>query len=302
MSSTAQPTTLQLHTAYSVCNSIARTKARNFYFGFMVLPAPRRRALSAIYAFMRHADDVADNEALPRPERRRQLREFLDRYHSVAEGAATDDPVFMAVRDAQRRYKIPTELLDKLVSGTAMDLEEPEGRAEGLVVAYQNFEELYSYCYHVASVVGLVCIHIFGYNGEAAELEAERLGIAYQLTNILRDIKEDAAMGRVYLPQEDLARFNVTAAELAEGRELDKLRPLLAFEAQRAQEFYQSFDKLLPMVEDQSQPALWVMTEIYRGILDRIAGNNYDVYTQRARLKGWEKACVLLRGLLKRLA
>jgi phytoene synthase len=150
-------------------------------------------------------------------------------------------------------------------------------------------------------VVGLVCIRIFGYRDASAERLAEHLGIAFQLTNILRDVKEDAAMRRIYLPQEELERFGVTAEELGAGAPMEKLRPLLEFQAKRAREYYQSEAKLLPLVDEVSRPALWTMVEIYRGILDRIEQRQYDVYTERVRLTVGEKLKVLGRGFWKRL-
>jgi phytoene synthase len=153
----------------------------------------------------------------------------------------------------------------------------------------------------VASVVGLVCIRIFGYRDPQAEHYAEHMGIAFQLTNILRDVKEDAAMGRIYLPLEDLELFGVTVEELASGASLDKVRPLLAYEARRAREYYNSAEPLMGLIDEVSQPALWAMREIYRGILDRIEALNYDVYTERVRLSTGEKLKILARGFGKRL-
>jgi phytoene synthase len=146
-----------------------------------------------------------------------------------------------------------------------------------------------------------VCIRIFGYRDSAAEEYAEHLGIAFQLTNILRDVKEDAAMARVYLPQEDLEKFGVTAAELGSGEPMEKLRPLLEFEAARARKFYLSAERLIPLIEEVSQPALWAMVEIYRGILDRIERRNYDVYSERVRLSTGDKLKILAKGFGKRL-
>lgn len=305
MSTVAEANNLQLTTAYSVCRHIARASAKNFYYGFMVLPRRKRNALSAVYAFMRHADDISDDATLSRAERREKLADFLDSYHKVAAGGPTDDAVFMALRDTQRRYDIPTELLDKLVAGTFMDVAQEipvRESSQTAVVAYQTFAELYDYCYHVASVVGLVCIRIFGYRNPAAEALAEHVGIAFQLTNILRDIKEDAAMGRVYIPQEDLDRFGITVDELATGADLEKVRPLLAMQASRAREFYKSANELLPLIDEVSQPALWTLVEIYRGILDRIEQKNFDVYTDRVRLSTSEKLAIFAKGFLKRLA
>lgn len=305
MSVAAQQQSLQLTTAYCVCRHIARASAKNFYYGFLVLPRRKRNALSAVYAFMRHADDIADDPTLPFAERRYRLGEFLERFHAVVDGKSTDDPVFMALRDSQQRYNIPTELLDQLVAGTLMDVAQDPGTPvseSAPVVAYQTFSELHDYCYHVASVVGLVCIRIFGYRDTAAEALAERVGIAFQLTNILRDVKEDSLMGRVYLPGEDLQQFGVGVEEIASGADLERVRPLLAMEAARAREFYKAANELLPLINEESQPALWTLVEIYRGILDRIEQRNYDVYTERVRLTTGEKLKVLSKGLLKRLS
>jgi phytoene synthase len=300
-STTTQHAELQLNTAYSVCLHIARASAKNFYYGFMLLPRRKRNALSAVYAFMRHADDLSDDPGMAPLERRAKLTEFIDSYHRSVETGRTDDPVFLALKDSQQRYKIPMELLDQLVAGTEMDVREGGEQSDRPLVVYRTFEELYGYCYHVASVVGLVCIRIFGYRDPAAEKYAEQLGIAFQLTNILRDVKEDAAMSRVYLPEEDMQRFGVSADELASGVPLEKLRPLLAFEAARAREFYVSAERLLPLIEEVSQPALWAMVEIYRGILDRIELKLYDVYTERVRLSVSDKLKILVKGFWKRL-
>ncbi len=300
-STTTQHAELQLNTAYSVCRHIARASAKNFYYGFMLLPRRKRNALSAVYAFMRHADDLSDDPGMAPLERRAKLTEFIDSYHRSMETGRTDDPVFLALKDSQQRYKIPMELLDQLVAGTEMDVREGGEQSDRPLVVYRTFEELYGYCYHVASVVGLVCIRIFGYRDPAAEKYAEQLGIAFQLTNILRDVKEDAAMSRVYLPEEDMQRFGVSADELASGVPLEKLRPLLAFEAARAREFYVSAERLLPLIEEVSQPALWAMVEIYRGILDRIELKLYDVYTERVRLSVSDKLKILVKGFWKRL-
>jgi phytoene synthase len=255
---------------------------------------------------MRHADDICDDPGMTLPERRVKLHDWLEGYHRVAEGEPTDDPVFLALRDSQQQFGIPIELLDMLVHGTGMDLQDLPTKPSGEssvepVVAYQSFSELYEYCYHVASVVGLVCIRIFGYRDRDAEPLAEHVGIAFQLTNILRDIKEDAQMGRIYLPQEDLARYGITAEELASWADLVRLRPLLQMEAQRAREFYAAAEQLLPLIDDDAQPALWALVEIYRRLLERIEQRNYDVFSERIRLSVAEKLGVLCRGWVRRL-
>ncbi len=313
MSAAVQQHPLQLETAYGVCRHITRSSARNFYYGFLALPRRKRNALSAVYAFMRHADDLSDDASLSIPERRRKLSEWLDQFHRVVEGAATDDPVFMALRDAQQKHNIPTELLDKLVQGTAMDLYSnvpgdpspaeltQQSVPDTVHIAYRTFAELYDYCYHVASVVGLVCIRIFGYREVFAVQLAEEVGVAFQLTNILRDIKEDGSLGRIYIPQEDLDHFGVSPQELVSGSNLERLRPLLAMEANRAAEFYKAADKLLPLIDEDSQGALWTLVTIYHRLLDRIVQRKYDVYSRRVRLSGVQKSGILLKGFLKRL-
>jgi phytoene synthase len=260
-----------------------------------------------VYAFMRHADDISDDPSIPAQQRREKLDEWITALRRVVAGEPTDDPVLFALADSQKLYKIPIELLEKLVHGTAMDVPQqgvaPKS-APGAGTAqlqYDTFDQLYDYCYHVASVVGLICIRIFGYRDPRAEKLAEQTGIAFQLTNIIRDVKEDAEMGRVYLPREDLARFGVDAQSLTNGTASASLRPVLEFEAERAREFYRAADELLPLVDEESQAALWTLVEIYRRLLKRIAARNYDVFSERVRLSTAEKLVVLSKGFWKRL-
>lgn len=308
------PTESQLAVAYSVCRSITRTSAKNFYYAFVVLPRRKRAALSTVYAFMRRCDDIADDTTLPLHDRRLKLADWLDAMHRAVEGHPTDDPVLLALADAQRRFKIAVDLLDQLAFGTAMDLEEEEKEEDepmfarvrpgfgDLVAKYATFNDLYQYCYRVASVVGLVCIRIFGYRNAAAEPLAERCGLAFQLTNIIRDVKEDAAMGRVYLPQDELARFGLSAAELRDTPDVARFRPLLAMEADRARDFYRAADELIPLIDEDAQPALWVLVTIYRQLLEKIAAKQYDVFREKVNLTVREKLKILSKGFLKRLA
>jgi phytoene synthase len=289
--------------AYSVCRSIARSAAKNFYYGFVVLPRRKRNALSAVYAFMRRCDDIVDDPTLSRDDRHNKLAEWLDKVHRALAAQPTDDPVLLALTDAQRTYQIPIGLLDHLAFGTAADLDQPEPPAGApLAARYQTFEELRQYCYGVASVVGLVCIKIFGYRDPAAEPLAERCGLAFQLTNIIRDVKEDIAMGRVYFPQEDLARCGLSVGDLAAANvDAARIRPLLAMEADRARECYGAGEELIPLVSEDSQPALWVLITIYQRLLEKIASNQYDVFSERVALSVPEKLTVLGKGILKRL-
>ena len=208
----------------------------------------------------------------------------------------------MALTDAQRSYQIPLGLLDQLAFGTAADLEQgfAQGVDDPLVARYKTFEDLRQYCYGVASVVGLVCIKIFGYRDPAAEPLAESCGLAFQLTNIIRDVKEDAAMGRVYLPEEDLLQCGLQAGDLA-APEVSRMRPVLALEADRARECYRAGDELIPLVNEDSQPGLWVLITIYRSLLEKIAARDYDVFSQRVGLSVPAKVSVLTKGIAKRL-
>jgi 15-cis-phytoene synthase len=304
------PAPAQLTMAYSVCRGITRANAKNFYYAFLVLPKRKRQALCAVYAFMRRCDDIADDPNLIPEERRYKLDTWLDALHRAQQGEPTDDPILLALTDAQRRYTIPAGLLDELAMGTAMDVVDPELAGEvashhappsGLTIQYQTFEDLKVYCYRVASVVGLVCIHIFGYRDPAAEPLAEQCGLAFQLTNIIRDVKEDAAMGRVYLPEEDLAKFGLSAQELLSTPDPARFRPLLELEADRARQLYQAGDQLIPYIAEDSQPALWVLVNIYRRLLEKIAERHYDVFSGKVSLTVSEKLRVLGKGFLQRL-
>ena len=273
----------------------------------MVLPSEKRNALSAVYAFMRHADDISDEPGVDPQLKRQKLQEWLDSAKAVFAGKATDDPVLMALGDAQTKFKIPAELFEKLVYGTSMDLDIPPASAESPAILCNTFEDLKQYCYYVASVVGLVCIKIFGYQDTKAEFLAEDCGLAFQLTNIIRDIKEDASMGRIYIPAEDLVRNNLTAANFASSvlqdpAQVQQLRPALQYEAERARKYYESAKWLMELIDEDSRAALWVLVEIYSRLLQKITDRNYDVLTERVRLTLWEKLKVLSRGFLLRIA
>jgi len=294
--------------AYSVCRHITRSSAKNFYYAFLVLPKRKRRALCAVYAFMRRCDDIADDPTFSLQDRRNRLAEALEALHRAQAGHPTDDAVLLAVTDTQRRFNISSELLDQLAYGTMMDVEEAAeySRADQenspITVQYRSFDDLYKYCYRVASVVGLVCIRVFGYRDSNAEALAERCGIAFQLTNIIRDVKEDAQMGRVYLPEQDLAAVGVKASELRDATDAARFSPLLAMEADRAREYYRAGDELIHLVHEDSQPALWVLVNIYRRLLDKITRQQYDVFHGKVALTVREKLSILVRGFLKRLA
>jgi phytoene synthase len=289
-----------LEAAYAACRVIARREAKNFYYAFVALPKPRRDAICAIYAFMRRADDLADDESVSSGERHRRLDAWIAAWRAASAGGETSDPVFVAVRDATAQYAIPLQLLDEVVAGVTMDLNSANGVAPD---TYATFTELYRYCYLVASVVGLVCIRIFGYKDARAEKLAEETGIAFQLTNILRDVAEDAERNRVYLPLEDLKARGVSLEGLlhrARGTGPTKNeRALLEEIGRRAEGYYESAKALMPLIDEDSRPALWVLVRIYHALLKRIERERFDVFSRRARVPMVEKLTILAAGLAR---
>jgi phytoene synthase len=293
---------MNLNAAYSECRAIARREAKNFYYSFVALPKPRRNAICAIYAFMRQADDLVDDESISIDERRKHLDEWLSAWRGVCAGSNTEiDPVFIAVRDATERFQIPLKLLDELIAGVTMDLN--HAASNSAPDTYATFEDLYRYCYLVASVVGLVCIRIFSYNDPKAEKLAEETGIAFQLTNILRDVAEDAARNRVYLPLEDLAAHKVSLDSLLHRKvtapPTENERALLREIGRRAEGYYQSAQALMPLINKESRPALWVLVAIYHELLKRIEQADYDVFSRRASVPMAKKLAILAVGLFR---
>jgi phytoene synthase len=285
--------------AYAVCRTIAQREAKNFYYAFRVLPEHKRNAMCAVYAFMRRADDISDDESMPVVERREVMSAWLKAWREARRSGVSNDPVFLALNDTQKRFAIPDALLEDLVRGTAMDLE-PRAQAESELQTFETFEELYRYCYLVASVVGLVCIKIFGYSDPGAEKLAEETGVAFQLTNILRDVKEDAERGRVYLPLDLLGEFGVgvdRVRALSSGAAIEeKDRAMLRTLGARAEVYYASADRLLPLIDADSRAALWVLVAIYHRLLVKISKADYDVFRQRISVSTPTKLAILATG------
>ena len=286
--------------AYRFCREVAKREAQNFYWAFRVLPRHKSDAMCAVYAFMRRADDISDDESKTIEARRQQMAEWLQAWRaSRPAGASSQDPVFLALGHTQKQFGIPDELLEELVAGTTMDLEPRASELES-VQTYATFEDLYRYCYLVASVVGLVCIRIFGYTDARAEQLAEETGVAFQLTNILRDVKEDVERGRVYLPMDLMDEFGETVEELhqlAGGRAMtERERGMLATLAIRAEKYYLAANKLIPLLDRDSRAAMWVLVTIYHRLLGRIADRRMEVFRERAALSKGEKLRVLARG------
>jgi phytoene synthase len=288
--------TALLESSLAYCRRLTRERARNFYYGFLLLPRPRRDAFCSVYAFMRYCDDIADGGDSIGAKRAglKRWREALDQTLRGDYGNQNDiaNLVLPAFHHAVRQYSIPAEYFHALIDGAEMDL---------TIQSYGTFSELYEYCYRVASVVGLCSLHMMGFREERAKELAEQCGIAFQLTNILRDIQEDARTGRVYLPEEDLKRFRYSPEQLAAGIYNDAFVHLMQFQVQRARAFYEKAYPLLDMVEEESRPALWTLITIYRGVLERIEQNRWNVFSRAAALTDMEKIGVLLQAAKMRL-
>lgn len=297
--------------AYAACREIARREAKNFYYAFRVLPPHKSDAMCAVYAFMRRADDLADDETLSLEARRKAMTEWTAAWRD-SRTAGTSDPIFTALNDTQQRFGIPDDVLELLVQGTTLDLQEQipgvvrlsfEHLPPGSFHVYESFEDLYRYCYLVASVVGLVCIRIFGYTDPHAEKLAEHVGIAFQLTNILRDVKEDAERGRLYLPNSDMTASGVTPEQLIEATRGAPVSPqtvnLLQSEIRRAGIYYRDADELVPLLAPDSQPAMRVLTDIYRELLERIAADPASVFRRRVSVPTLRKLIILGKGLFQ---
>jgi phytoene synthase len=272
---------IALEASYAFCQKIARTRARNFYYSFLLLSREQRDAMCAIYAFMRYCDDISEGEGAS--------REAIDRWRRDLDGALEDrygeNLLWPAFHDTVQRYKIPREYFYQMIEGVSSDLEPKQ---------LKTFDELYRYCYQVASVVGLTIIHIFGFESPEAISLAEKCGIAFQLTNILRDVREDRENGRIYLPEEDIRKF---AADLDTHDE--RFVRLMRFEAERARAYYDESRPLIALVHKRSRPSLWALIEIYRRLLGRIERSNFDVLEKRIRVPTWEKLSILASAALR---
>ncbi|MFO0888657.1 MAG: phytoene/squalene synthase family protein [Isosphaeraceae bacterium] len=278
--------------SYRYCSELARREARNFYVSFLMLPAERRRSMCALYGFMRHTDDLADEAGEPE-EKLAALGRWRGELDSALGGGEAAWPGLLAVADTVRRHRIPGHLLHAVIDGVAMD----QTRR-----IYNNFAELSDYCYHVASAVGLCCLHIWGYESEGGRAErlAEACGLALQLTNILRDVREDAGLGRIYLPRDEMARFGVDAGDLRDERPTPQLRELLAFQADRAYGLYDQARMLVPLVDPIGRPVLVTIQGIYRALLDEIVRRDYNVLAGRVSVPGWQKLLIALGALPRR--
>jgi phytoene synthase len=273
---------MTLDQSYAWAEQVARKQAKNFYYSFLLLPRPKRRAMCAIYAFMRYCDDLSDDEGIP--DRAAAIARWRADLESALNGSPPDHPLWPAFADSVARYKIPRQYFFEMIEGVSSDLE-PR--------AIRTFEELYRYCYQVASVVGLTIIHIFGFEDPKALDLAEKCGIAFQLTNILRDVREDSEKDRVYIPAEDFQAFGVSRKTFEPP---GSFRNLMEFEARRARAYYDESAPLAGLIDASSRPSLRALIAVYSRLLDRIVESNYDVLSRRVRVPGWEKIWLLARA------
>jgi phytoene synthase len=271
-------------TAYDYCRTVTKREARNFYYAFVTLPTLRRRSIYAVYAFSRMADDIADGSD-PAEAKARHLGELRSELRAALAGAPLG-PVMTALADTAEAYDVPQRLFEEIIDGVEMDL---------TVRRYETFDDLKRYCEKVASAVGLISIQIFGYDDPAAKEYASDLGLAMQLTNILRDLKEDMAQDRVYLPQEDLRAFDYSEHDLHAGKIDEHFAALMAFQAERARAYFDSGAKLFPLLAPRSRGCAVGLHGLYSLLLARMERRGFDVFSERVSLPAWRKLLLTSR-------
>jgi phytoene synthase len=275
------------HRSYTACSQITRAANSSFPLAFRLLPPAKRRAMDALYAFMRVTDDLADDPG-PAAAKRAALADWRAAL-LAALGGRYSHPVHPALHDTARRFAVPPEYLTAVIDGVESDLEP---------VRVRTFDELRPYCYRVASVVGLACVRVWGLRPGAgwkdADGPAADAGVAFQLTNILRDLGEDLARGRVYLPEEDCDRFGCPPERWRDPGHADRFRALMRFEAARARDFYQSGHRLGPLLSPDGRAIFRVMSGLYRRLLAEVEGADFAVFDRRVRVPTWRKAAILL--------
>lgn len=281
----------QLQKSRDYCERLTRTQAKNFYYGLKLLPEPKRSAMFALYAYMRRVDDIADDEdGRSIQQRLDDLEAWQLHTRDAVSGTQPDalaDPVCHALADTVRRYRVPGLVFEEVVEGQRQDLENRP---------FENFKDLRTYCYRVAGVVGLGSIHVWGYEGgKSTELMAEHRGVAFQLTNILRDLREDIARGRVYLPTDELAAMNVSSEDLSNGG--SRFCEMMRFQIDRAESYYKRSAELENRIDRDSRPTLRAMTEIYHGLLEKIALDPERVLSERVSLSVLSKLRIGWRAL-----
>lgn len=271
--------TVSLDESYAQCVEVTKDRAKNFHFAFKVLPAERYKSICALYAFTRTADDLSDDEA-DAEKALSNSRAWRALFDKALAGDASGHAILPAVADTFKKYNIPPVYMQELITGTEMDARKKR---------YETWDETYLYCYRVASVIGMMTIHVFGFTNPRAVELAEKTGIAFQMTNILRDLVEDSGRDRIYLPLEDLKALGVGEAELLAGKDSPRLRALVKYEAGRAKEYYAAGRELVPLIVPESRDALGSLVAIYQSLLQEIERRDYDVFNQRVSLSTAQK-------------
>lgn len=277
--------------AYEACAQVVRSRARNFWYGLRLTPEPKRSALYAVYAWMREADDLADAPGPTDAERREALRRFQARTGPVLDGReppATDDPMWVALSDVVRRYELPTDAFDEMIEGQVLDLDWE---------TCQRRPELVRFCELVASTVGRVCVAIWGHDDDSRVPEmVRRRGLALQLTNVLRDLREDWSRGRTYLPQEELDAAGLDMQTVLAWRNPSRCRAFILDQIDLVETHYAASAELERHLAADARATSWAMAEIYHGLLRRIAEDPSRVVRDRVRLGGWRKATIAWRA------
>lgn len=284
--------------SYACCRKLARRTARNFYYSFAGLPRDQFRAMCVLYSYMRLCDDIGDDETQPLDVRIQRLADWEQAtITALTEGRLPDSDfgtghaefrdIFPAVVDMMNRFEIPQERLTDVIRGVRMDLNPVEDACR-----FETFEGLSDYCFHVAGVVGVCCIHIWGFTNDAALPAAADCGLAFQLTNILRDIGEDADNGRIYLPAEDLTRFELSPDDLRLRVQDERFHELMEFEVSRARSYYEKANVLSDYLQPTGRPILKAMVRLYGGLLNEISRREFDVYSRRVTLPTWRKLLI----------
>ncbi|MCH8108622.1 MAG: phytoene/squalene synthase family protein [Chloroflexi bacterium] len=276
--------TTELELAYDYCQRIAKEHAKNFYYAFRTLPTKKRRAIYSAYAFCRYCDDIADEDN-PFDEKERLFSETRQLLLESQKGH-TKGPLFTALDDASHVFGIPYKYYEEVIEGVEMDLTWKR---------FQTFEELRAYCYKVASIVGLICIEVFGYRDPKAKEYAIDLGIAMQLTNILRDVKEDAERGRIYIPLDEINSYGYSEQDLMDGVVNEPFRRLMRFQTERARRYFDSGSQLFPLLSPESRVCPAVLHGLYSAVLERIESSGFNVFEKRIGLTTREKLLITAR-------
>ena len=279
---------MDLNEAYNICSNTTRNEAKNFYYAFLTLPRMKRRAIYTIYAFCRLCDDIADGDA----DVEEKLKHIRCVRHNLEMGDFDEsrEPVYIALSDVITQFNIPVEYFNSLLSGMEMDLSK---------VRYENFSELEEYCYRAASVVGLMCIHVFGIKDARAEECAISLGKAMQLTNICRDVRDDFQLGRIYLPADEMRRFGYSEELLESLQVTHEFTELMKYQIARARSYFVDGMRILDYLERDARVCTSLLGNLYVALLDRIERNGYDVLTTRISLTLPEKLFLLVRTWFK---